>query len=93
MADNPEGDKADPLKFWLNLISIAASLVFSVVTGVLIYRLTLRQMRRMGNVEEGELAAAALEETALLGDYSGESGDEDEVEELVPPSHRNDSAV
>ncbi|KLT40307.1 hypothetical protein CC85DRAFT_278031 [Cutaneotrichosporon oleaginosum] len=75
--------KPDPLRFWLNLSSIALSLVVSVGTGTLIYRLTLRQMRRMeheGHPDEGELAAEAFESTALLGDFSDEEVDE----ELVP---------
>ncbi|KAL7420979.1 Tlg2-vesicle protein [Cryptotrichosporon argae] len=76
----------DPLRFWLNMASIAASLAVSVGTGFWVYRLTLDQMRRSGGTgdvddEEGELAAEALEQNALLGDYSG---DEDDDEQLVP---------
>jgi hypothetical protein len=83
--DDGSGEKkSDPLKFWLNLISIIISGCISVGTGLLIYRLTLAQMRKVdtGEPGEGDLAVAALEQTALLGDYS----DEDEVveEELVP---------
>ncbi|RXK38968.1 hypothetical protein M231_03698 [Tremella mesenterica] len=71
----------DPLRFWLNLISIGLSGCFSVGTGVWIYRLTLDQMRKLdqGLPGEGELAAEALEEGRLLDDYS----EEEEGEDLV----------
>lgn len=85
MTDGGE-DKPDPLRFWVNLASIIVSVAFSVVTGLLIYRLTLSQMRKMDHghphdLEDGELAAEALERaerSALLGDFS-ESDVEDEV--------------
>ena len=68
----------DPLRFWLNLGSILLSATFSVTTGYWIYRLTLEQMRKMDRTGDGELAAEALEEGALLGDYSDEEEMEDE---------------
>ncbi len=83
LTDDKGDQKPDPLRFWLNLGSIALSVVLSVGTGTLIYRLTIRQMRRMehvGHPDEGELAAEAFESTALLGDFSDEEVDE----ELVP---------
>lgn len=76
MLDDPENPKhKDPVQFWLNVVSILATVVFSVVTGLVIYRLTLRQMRKLElhegcDPDEGELAAEALESTALLRDYS-----------------------
>ncbi|BEI84385.1 hypothetical protein CcaverHIS002_0409890 [Cutaneotrichosporon cavernicola] len=76
-------DKPDPLRLWLNLGSIALSIVISIGTGTLIYRLTLSEMRRIehvGHPDEGELAAEAFESTALLGDFS----DDEVAEELVP---------
>lgn len=58
-------------KFWLNLGSIILGLTISTATGIWIYRLTLEQMRKM---EEGKLAAAALEEeTGIYRDELGES--------------------
>lgn len=81
----------DPLRFWLNLGSIALSLCLSVGTGALIYRLTLSQMRKMqhpGHPDEGELAAEAFESTALLGDFS----DEEVEEELVPQRSQHSQA-
>ncbi|TXT13704.1 hypothetical protein VHUM_01071 [Vanrija humicola] len=79
--DGPE-NKPDPLRFILNMLSIGGSVLISIATGVWIYRLTLEQIRKLDNGEpgEGELAAEALESTALLGDYS----DDEEVEELIP---------
>lgn len=64
------------------MLSIGGSVLISIATGVWIYRLTLEQIRKLDNGEpgEGELAAEALESTALLGDYS----DDEEVEELIP---------
>jgi len=58
------------------------SIFVSIGTGVLIYRLTLDQMRKLESCPpgEGDLAVEALEATALLGDYS----DEEVQEELVP---------
>lgn len=81
MADD-DGEGNDTLKVWLNVISIGVSGIVSVGTGMLIYRLTLEQMRKLDNGDT-ELAVAALEQSALLGDYTS---DEDEVveEELVP---------
>ena len=81
--DSGGPEQNDSFKFWLNILSIAVSLLVSVGTGVLIYRLTLEQMRKIEGCEPGdqELAIAALEQTALLGDYSD---DEEVVEELVP---------
>ena len=70
----------DPLRFWLNLLSIGLCSTISALTGIWIYRLTLEQMRKM---EEGEVAAEALEEGALLGDYSGEEGEEMDDEPLT----------
>lgn len=76
-----EGEKKpDPLKFWINLGSITLSICISIGTGLVIYRLTLAQMRRLEG-DDGEEAAEALEQTALLGDYSD---DDDVQEELVP---------
>lgn len=78
MLDDPDNPKhKDPVQFWLNMASIVATVVFSVVTGLVIYKLTLRQMRKLEmhegcDPEEGELAAEALESTALLRDYSEE---------------------
>ncbi|WVQ81397.1 hypothetical protein IAT38_003521 [Cryptococcus sp. DSM 104549] len=80
----------DPLRFWLNLFSIGLSSAISVVTGVVIYRLTLEQMRKLDRngpgLGDGELAAEALEEGALLGEYGDESGEE-EAELLTTTSH------
>lgn len=60
------------MRFWLNLISIIVSACISIATGVIIYRLTLQQMRKLDQtgtgLGDGELAAEALEENALLGD-------------------------
>ncbi|OCF35588.1 hypothetical protein I316_02643 [Kwoniella heveanensis BCC8398] len=67
-------DVHDPLQTWLNLLSIAISTTISLVTGIVIYRLTLEQMRKLKN-EEGELAAEYVEEDALLGELS-DSDDE-----------------
>lgn len=78
MLDDPDNPKhKDPVQFWLNVASIIATVVFSVVTGLVIYKLTLRQMRKLElhegcDPDEGELAAEALESTALLRDYSEE---------------------
>ncbi|KAK4687680.1 hypothetical protein P7C73_g2419, partial [Tremellales sp. Uapishka_1] len=68
--------RPDPLRFWLNLLSIALSSTISLLTGLWIYKLTEAQMKK---VQEGDLAVEALEaleEGALLGDYSGEEDDE-----------------
>ncbi|AAW44224.1 hypothetical protein CNBF2990 [Cryptococcus deneoformans B-3501A] len=82
----------DPLRFWLNLISIIVSACISIATGVIIYRLTLQQMRKLdqtgAGLGDGELAAEALEENALLGDYDSGSG-EDEAEFLTSSNHRD----
>ncbi|WVF65529.1 hypothetical protein IAT40_000257 [Kwoniella sp. CBS 6097] len=67
-------DVHDPLQTWLNLLSIGISTTISLVTGIVIYRLTLEQMRKLKN-EEGELAAEYVEEDALLGELS-DSDDE-----------------
>jgi hypothetical protein len=73
----------DPLRFWLNLGSIALSSTISLLTGIWIYRLTLAQMRKLEEEGgQGELAAEALEEGALLGDYSEESEGAEEDEPL-----------
>lgn len=82
-----DDSKPDPLRFWLNMGSIALSLGISIGTGTLIYRATLRQMRKMehpGHPDEGELAAEALESTALLGDFSDD--EESRGEQLAPRS-------
>lgn len=88
-------DEPDPLRFWINLGSILVSLSFSIITGTVIYRLTLKQMRKMDyghahDLEDGELAAealdAALERSALLGDYRYS---DDVEEELIPVLPRN----
>ena len=68
----------DPLRFWLNLLSIGLSGTISTLTGVWIYRLTLEQMRKM---EEGDVVAEALEQGALLGDFSGEDEDAEELDD------------
>ncbi|WVQ93198.1 hypothetical protein IAU59_000262 [Kwoniella sp. CBS 9459] len=68
-------DVHDPLQTWLNLLSIAISTTISLVTGIVIYRLTLEQMRKLKN-EEGELAAEYVEEDALLGELSDSDDDE-----------------
>jgi hypothetical protein len=47
------------------------------LTGIWIYRLTLAQMRKLEG--EGEAVADAMEEGALLGDWSSE-GEEDGVD-------------
>jgi hypothetical protein len=85
MTDGNDSGESDAVKIWLNVISIGISGVVSVGTGMLIYRLTLEQMRRLENCHPGEteLAVAALEHTALLGDYTTDE-DEEVVEELVP---------
>lgn len=76
MVDDPDNPKhKDPVQFWLNMASIVATVVISVLTGLVIYRLTLRQMRKFElregcDPDEGELAAEALESTALMRDYS-----------------------
>ncbi|WVR09045.1 hypothetical protein IAU60_006105 [Kwoniella sp. DSM 27419] len=72
----------DPLQTWLNLLSIGISTTISLVTGIVIYRLTLEQMRKLKN-EEGELAAEYVEEDALLGEFSGSEGDREEAELLT----------
>lgn len=82
-------DKPDPLRFWINLGSIAISVTFSVVTGTVIYRLTLSQMRKMDyghphDLEDAELAAGVLERSALLSDFS----EPDDVEEELVPTDR-----
>ncbi|WVQ63886.1 uncharacterized protein L199_002042 [Kwoniella botswanensis] len=74
----------DPLQFWLNLLSIGLSSTISVVTGIVIYRLTLEQMRKLRSTGDGELAAEYIEEDALLGELSG--GSDDEAEMLTRPS-------
>ena len=79
----------DPLHFWLNVISIGLSGLFSVSTGYWIYRLTLEQMRKLdksGGGHDGELAAEALEEGRLLGDFSDDEGEELDDEPLTERS-------
>ena len=74
-----ENPTHDPLRFWLNLASIGLSATFSVVTGYVIYKLTLEQMRkldRQNGGHDGELAAEAFEEGALLDSFSDEDVDE-----------------
>lgn len=93
LSDDTGDKEPDPLRFWLNLGSIALSLFLSVGTGTLIYRLTLNQMRKMqhpGHPDEGELAAEAFESSTLLGDYSDE---EEVLEGLVPQQQSNQSQV
>ena len=79
----------DPLRFWINLGSICLSMLISVSTGIWIYRLTLAQMRKLDKNEaglgDGELAAEALEEGALLGDYSGDEEPLTDRSETVRP--------
>jgi hypothetical protein len=94
LIDPPEDDHPDPIKFWINLISIFGTIGISAATGVLIYRLTLEQMRKL---EEGELAASALEEGGL-GEYrdgeyrdEGEYGMEEEELEDEPLTRRDES--
>ncbi|ORY28780.1 hypothetical protein BCR39DRAFT_533830 [Naematelia encephala] len=76
----------DPLRFWLNIGSIALSASISVLTGVWIYRLTLDQMRKLEKSREGELAAEALEEGALFGEYRDSDDEENEDEPLTERS-------
>ncbi|KAK8844057.1 hypothetical protein IAR55_006851 [Kwoniella newhampshirensis] len=78
-SDSPS---SDPLRFWLNLFSIGLSGSISVVTGIVIYRLTLEQMRKLDRdggsgqgFGDGELAAEVLEQDALLGEYNDSSSD------------------
>ncbi|KAL0247757.1 hypothetical protein I308_103835 [Cryptococcus tetragattii IND107] len=82
----------DPLRFWLNLISIVVSVCVSIATGVIIYRLTLQQMRKLdqsgAGFGDGELAAEALEENTLLGDY--DVGSDDDEAELLTASNDRD---
>lgn len=70
----------DPVRFWVNLLSIGLSITISTLGGIWIYRLTLEQMRKLDleqGTGDGELAAEAFEEGALLGDYDeGEEEDE-----------------
>ncbi|WRT69083.1 uncharacterized protein IL334_006066 [Kwoniella shivajii] len=78
----------DPLQFWLNLLSIGLSSSISVITGIVIYRLTLEQMRKLSNANghnnDGELAAEYIEEDALLGELNPSEDDfEDEESELL----------
>ncbi|WVQ90118.1 hypothetical protein IAS59_003895 [Cryptococcus gattii] len=64
----------DPLRFWLNLISIVVS---------------MRKLDQNGaGLGDGELAAEALEENALLGDY--DSGSDDAEAELLTASNDRD---
>jgi hypothetical protein len=68
----------DPLRTWLNILTIALSFSFSLGTGYWIYRLTLEQMRKMDREGgmEGELAAEALEEGEFMGPYEDDEEDE-----------------
>lgn len=79
MSLTEESPTRDPAQFWLNMLSIGLSFTFSIGTGWWIYRLTLEQMRKMdreGGGHDGEYAAEALEEGALLDAYT-----DDDVEE------------
>jgi len=69
----------DPLRFWLNLASVGVSLTVSTLGGIWIYRLTLEQMRKLdkSGPGQGELAAEALEEGGLLGDYEDDEADDE----------------
>ncbi|WWC91199.1 uncharacterized protein L201_006141 [Kwoniella dendrophila CBS 6074] len=83
-----ENGQKDPLQFWLNLLSIGISSSISVITGIVIYRLTLEQMRKLksnSSSNDGELAAEFVEEDALLGELSG--GSDDEAELLTRPDN------
>jgi len=84
LTDPSEGKSNDTLKFWLNLISIVVTLSISFITGFYIYRATLTQMRKL---EEGNLAAQALEEEALYHD--GLDGDDEELDD-EPLTRRGD---
>ncbi|WWC64013.1 uncharacterized protein I303_106619 [Kwoniella dejecticola CBS 10117] len=84
-------DTKDPLQFWLNLLSIGLSSTISVVTGIIIYRLTLEQMRKLKGTGDGELAAEYIEEDALLGELSG--GSDDEAEMLTRPDYNSNSRL
>jgi hypothetical protein len=69
----------DPAHFWLNMISIGLSLCISTGTGLWIYRLTRKQMRRfegdheaLDGLEEGLLAAAYADEVARAREREGQ---------------------
>lgn len=77
-----ENPTHDPYRFWLNLASIGLSSTISIFTGIVIYRLTLAQMKKVGG-GDGELAAEILEEGRLLGDWSDEGDGDGEAEALT----------
>ncbi|WWD21289.1 hypothetical protein CI109_105773 [Kwoniella shandongensis] len=96
-SDSPS---SDPLRFWLNLFSIGLSGAISVTTGIVIYRLTLEQMRKLDReggsgqgFGDGELAAEVLEQDALLGEYNDSGSDADEAEMLTEREGRGGLGV
>ncbi|WWC73083.1 uncharacterized protein I206_107048 [Kwoniella pini CBS 10737] len=74
-------NEKDPLQFWLNLFSIGLSSSISIITGIIIYKLTLKQMKKLKlNNGDGELAIEYIEEDALLGELNeSESENENEI--------------
>ncbi|WVN87883.1 uncharacterized protein L203_103080 [Cryptococcus depauperatus CBS 7841] len=84
----------DPLRFWLNLVSIGVSACISIATGIVIYRLTLEQMRKLDRNGTGlgdeELAAEAFEQQALLGDYDSNVDEEAELLTSTSGSRRKE---
>lgn len=82
---DPDGE--DTAHFWLNVLSIGASMVISTGTGVWIYKLTLRQMKKLEG-RAGEEAVEALEEGFLNG-YADQTGPELEEEEPLVPTQRS----
>jgi len=90
LAGDEEGE-ADPVRKWVNVGSIIIGLGVSFATGFFIYRATLRKMRELGDVpeEEEEDAVSVLERNALLGDYSGDSNDDEDEDGERRPTRRN----
>jgi hypothetical protein len=85
---SPETDESH---FWLNVVSIGVSMIISTATGFWIYKLTLRQMKKLEG-RAGEEAVEALEEGFLNG-YADQTGPELEEEEPLVPTQRRDRPV
>lgn len=74
-SDSEDGsdEPQDPAHFWLNIFSICLSLCISSGTGIWIYRLTARQMKKYEHVPgEGDDAMDGLEEGLLAAAYADE---------------------
>jgi hypothetical protein len=85
-------DTPDPTRWWINLLSIGVALGCGVITGWVIYRRVLVQLREFDRGEgldpgnsghhghhDGDIAAEALESGRLLGAYDEADEETDDV--------------